>query len=142
MLPKQEDNTCPYCEELKRQLVIVQQENQKLRYEVERLRKALENISFNAAREDYKPCVHAEQNAICLCAKRGLAVQGGTMYVNADICLTCAKLIVSCAISRVVIRRDYHSEEGIEFLWRHGVQIDIWPPMPKNMPNFYASQGT
>ena len=70
MLPKQEDNTCPYCEELKRQLVIVQQENQKLRYEVERLRKALENVSFNAAREDYKPCVHAEQNAICLCAKR------------------------------------------------------------------------
>jgi dCMP deaminase len=95
-----------------------------------------------AGREDYKPCVHAEQNAICLCAKRGLAVAGGTLYVNADPCLTCAKLIVSCAISRVVIRRDYHSEEGIEFLLRHGVQIDIWPPMPKNMPNFYASQGT
>ncbi|WP_027355890.1 MULTISPECIES: deoxycytidylate deaminase [Desulfofundulus] len=80
-----------------------------------------------AGREDYKPCVHAEQNAICLCAKRGLAVGGGTMYVNADICLTCAKLIVSCAISRVVVRRDYRGgEEGIDFLRRHGVQVDLW----------------
>ncbi len=80
-----------------------------------------------AGREDYKPCVHAEQNAICLCARRGLAVGGGTMYVNADICLTCAKLIVSCAISRVVVRRDYRgTDEGIEFLRRHGVQVDLW----------------
>ncbi|MBE3587387.1 MAG: dCMP deaminase family protein [Thermoanaerobacteraceae bacterium] len=80
-----------------------------------------------AGREDYKPCVHAEQNAICLCAKRGLAVQGGTMYVNADICLTCAKLIVSCDLRRVVVRRDYRgTDEGIEFLRRHGVQVDLW----------------
>ncbi|RKO68156.1 CMP deaminase [Desulfofundulus salinus] len=79
-----------------------------------------------AGREDYKPCVHAEQNAICLCAKRGLAVKGGTMYVNADPCLTCAKLIVSCAISRVVVRREGHTDEGIEFLWRHGVRVEEW----------------
>ncbi|GAB6273619.1 MAG: cytidine/deoxycytidylate deaminase family protein [Peptococcaceae bacterium] len=80
-----------------------------------------------AGREDYKPCVHAEQNALCVCAKRGLAVQGGTLYVNADICLTCAKLIVSCALSRVVIRRDYKgTEEGIDFLLQHGLQVDFW----------------
>jgi len=80
-----------------------------------------------AGREDYKPCVHAEQNALCVCAKRGLAVQGGTLYVNADICLTCAKLIVSCALSRVVIRRDYKgTEEGIGFLLQHGLQVDFW----------------
>ncbi|MCL6560601.1 MAG: hypothetical protein K6U74_17760 [Firmicutes bacterium] len=78
-----------------------------------------------AGREDYKPCVHAEQNAICLCAKRGLAVASGTLYVNADPCLTCAKLIVSCALSRVV-RRDGHTDEGIEFLKRHGVRVDVW----------------
>lgn len=80
-----------------------------------------------AGREDYKPCVHAEQNAICLAAKRGLAVQGGTIYVNADICLTCAKLIVSCGLARVVVRRDYKGgDEGIEFLRRHGVRVDLW----------------
>lgn len=86
-------------------------------------------LKEQAGREDYKPCVHAEQNAICLCAKRGLAVQGGTLYVNADVCLTCAKLIVSCALARVVVRRDYKgSDEGIAFLRRYGVQVDLWPP--------------
>jgi len=86
-------------------------------------------LKEQAGREDYKPCVHAEQNAIALCAKRGLAVQGGTLYVNADICVTCAKLIVSCAIGRVVVRRDYKGgDEGIAFLQRYGVQVDFWPP--------------
>jgi dCMP deaminase len=82
-----------------------------------------------AGREDYKPCVHAEQNAICLCAKRGLAVKGGTIYVNADICVTCAKLIVTCEISRVVVRRDHKgTREGIDYLERYGVKVDYWPP--------------
>ncbi|MCY0871039.1 MAG: dUTP diphosphatase [Firmicutes bacterium] len=81
-----------------------------------------------AGREDYKPCVHAEQNAICVCAKRGLAVKGGTLYVNADICVTCAKLIVSCELARVVVRRDFKgTAEGIEFLRRHGIAVDLWP---------------
>ena len=80
-------------------------------------------------REDYKPCVHAEQNAICLCAKRGLGVKGGTLYVNADVCVTCAKLIVSCEIHTVVVKRDYKgTSEGIEFLKQLGVQVKLWPP--------------
>lgn len=83
-------------------------------------------LKAKVGREDYKPCVHAEQNAICLCAKRGLAVQGGTLYVNADPCLTCAKLIVSCAIARVVVKRDRHTGEGIDFLKKHGVAVDEW----------------
>lgn len=84
-------------------------------------------LKDKVGREDYKPCVHAEQNAICVCAKRGLAVRGGTLYVNADVCLNCAKLIVTCEIARVVVRRDYKgTEEGIDFLRRYGVQVDEW----------------
>lgn len=86
-----------------------------------------ECLKKKAGREDFKPCVHAEQNAICLCAKRGLAVQGGILYVNADVCVTCAKLIVSCAISRVVVRRDYKgTDEGINYLRRYGVEVSLW----------------
>ncbi len=82
-----------------------------------------------AGREDYKPCVHAEQNAICLCAKRGLAIKGATLYVNADICLTCAKLIVSCGIGKVVVKRDFKgSSEGIDFLLNHALKVVFWPP--------------
>ena len=77
--------------------------------------------------EDYKICVHAEQNAICQCAKRGLALEGATMYVNADICMTCAKLIVSCNFARVVVRRDFKNHgEGIELIKQSGIRVDFW----------------
>jgi dCMP deaminase len=82
-----------------------------------------------AGTEEYKICVHAEQNAICQCAKRGLAVGGATLYVNADICITCAKLIVSCGIVRVVVRRDHKgTSDGIELLKKSGVEVVEWPP--------------
>ena len=81
-----------------------------------------------AGSEEYKVCVHAEQNAICQCAKRGLALEGATVYVNADVCITCAKLMVSSGIARVVVRRDHKSNgEGIELLRKCGVTVDEWP---------------
>ena len=81
-----------------------------------------------AGTEEYKICVHAEQNAICQCAKRGLAVEGATLYVNADVCITCAKLMVSSGIIRCVVRRDHKgNSDGIELLRKSGVQVDEWP---------------
>ena len=78
--------------------------------------------------EDYKVCVHAEQNAICQCAKRGLAVGGATLYVNADVCITCAKLMVSSGVKRCVVQRDHRgTSDGIELMRRSGVEIVEWP---------------
>ncbi len=77
--------------------------------------------------EEYKVCVHAEQNAICQCAKRGLACKGATLYVNADICITCAKLILSCGIERCVVKRDFKgTSHGIELLQKMGCEVDEW----------------
>ena len=78
--------------------------------------------------EEYKVCVHAEQNAICQCAKRGLAVEGATLYVNADVCITCAKLMVSSGVARCVVKRDYRgNSDGIELLKGSGIEVVEWP---------------
>ncbi len=80
-----------------------------------------------AGTEEYKACVHAEQNAICQCAKRGLALEGATLYVNADVCITCAKLIVSSGIARVVVARDHKGNaNGINLLRKSGVKVVEW----------------
>ena len=85
-------------------------------------------LKESAGSEEYKVCVHAEQNAICQCAKRGLAVEGATLYVNADICITCAKLIVSCGIIRCVVMRDNKgTTDGIELIQKCGVELVEWP---------------
>lgn len=50
--------------------------------------------------------VHAEQNAICQAARRGIALNKGTLYCRMTPCRTCAMLIINCGIERVVCKKD------------------------------------
>ncbi len=52
--------------------------------------------------------IHAEQNAICQAARRGLSIEGGTLYTRMTPCRVCAMMIISCGIKRVVCERKYH----------------------------------
>ena len=72
--------------------------------------------------------VHAEQNAVCQAAKRGISIDGATLYCRMTPCRTCAMLIINCGIIRVVCERKYHageeseallSEAGIELQYKH-----------------------
>jgi dCMP deaminase len=56
--------------------------------------------------------VHAEQNAICQAAKKGIAIDGATIYVRMTPCRTCAMLLINCGIKEVYAERKYH--DGIE----------------------------
>jgi len=42
--------------------------------------------------------VHAEQNAITQAARRGIALDGGTLYCRMTPCRTCSMLIINCGI--------------------------------------------
>jgi dCMP deaminase len=52
--------------------------------------------------------VHAEQNAICQAAKRGVGIAGATVYCRMTPCRTCAMMIINCGVKRVVAERRYH----------------------------------
>jgi dCMP deaminase len=58
--------------------------------------------------------VHAEQNAICQAAKRGIPIEGATLYCRMTPCRTCAMLIINCGIVRVVCQRRYHDADDSE----------------------------
>lgn len=51
--------------------------------------------------------IHAEMNAIMDMARRGLSMEGCTLYTTICPCKYCAKLVVSSGISRVVFRNFY-----------------------------------
>ena len=72
----------------------------------------------------YPYVVHAEQNAITDAAKRGVALDGSEIFVTDSPCKTCAKLIVSVGIRRVVYAREYHCTEGIDFLKKMGLEVE------------------
>jgi len=70
--------------------------------------------------------VHAEQNAICQAAKRGIVLDGGTLYCRMTPCRTCAMLIINCGIERVVCQNRYHAGLESEEMFRQaGVKIDF-----------------
>lgn len=50
---------------------------------------------------------HAEQNALVSAARHGVSVEGGTVYCKMTPCYTCAKLIITAGIKRVVALNDY-----------------------------------
>ena len=62
--------------------------------------------------------VHAEQNALCQAAKRGIALDGATVYVNMTPCRTCAMLLINCGIKRVFAERKYHVGGESEKMFR------------------------
>ena len=71
--------------------------------------------------------VHAEQNAICQAARRGIALDGATLYCRMTPCRTCAMLIINCGIKRVVCERKYHAgRESEELFAQAGVQIEFF----------------
>jgi dCMP deaminase len=61
--------------------------------------------------------IHAEQNAICQAAKRGISIQGATVYTRMTPCRACAMLLISCGIDRVVCERKYQWAEETERLF-------------------------
>ena len=71
--------------------------------------------------------VHAEQNAICQAARRGISLDGATLYCRMTPCRTCAMLIINCGIKRVVCERKYHAGSESEELFRQaGVQLEFF----------------
>lgn len=69
---------------------------------------------------------HMELNAICQAAKRGVAIDGSTIYVQYTPCFTCAKAIISAGIKRVVCEKKYHAGQESEDVFKQaGVQIEF-----------------
>jgi dCMP deaminase len=71
--------------------------------------------------------VHAEQNAICQAARRGIALNGGTLYCRMTPCRVCTMLIINCGIERVVCQNRYHTADESEQMFQDaGIRLDYF----------------
>jgi dCMP deaminase len=71
--------------------------------------------------------VHAEQNAICQAARRGVSIDGATLYCRMTPCNTCAMLIINCGIRRVVCQKKYQAAEESEKMFaKAGITLDYF----------------
>lgn len=62
--------------------------------------------------------VHAEQNAICQAAKRGVSLDGATVYCRMTPCRVCAMLLINSGIKRVVAQNKYHAGQESEKMFK------------------------
>lgn len=70
--------------------------------------------------------IHAEQNALMQACRRGVAVEGATLYCQMTPCYTCAKLIVAAGIKRVVAFNDYQRGQKSKKLFKKaGVRYEL-----------------
>ncbi len=68
--------------------------------------------------------LHAEQNAICQAAKRGISIDGATLYCKMSPCRTCAMLLIACGIKKVIAEYKYkQTSETEEMFLQAGVEI-------------------
>jgi len=70
--------------------------------------------------------IHAEMNAIIWAARKGIAIEGGTIYVTLEPCSQCSKNLIASGIKKIVYEKSYeytNSQIISKFLKDNGVII-------------------
>jgi len=69
--------------------------------------------------------VHAEQNAIADAARRGVSLEGATVYITHFPCINCAKILAAAGIRRIKYHNDYRNDSIVADLFSEsGVLIE------------------
>ena len=55
--------------------------------------------------------VHAEQNALCDCAKRGVSCNESSAYVTHYPCIICTRLLLASGVKEINYIHDYRNDE-------------------------------
>ena len=58
--------------------------------------------------------VHAEQNAIADCAKRGVDCNNSTAYITHYPCIICTRILLAAGIKEIKYINDYKNDELVE----------------------------
>ena len=60
--------------------------------------------------------VHAEQNCISDCAKRGVKTEGAIAYITHYPCINCFKILASSGVQTIYYKNDYRNYELVATL--------------------------
>ena len=68
--------------------------------------------------------LHAEQNALIDCAKRGVSCKDATVYITHYPCIICCRLLLAAEVKKIKYLNDYKNDELVEtFTEQCDVQI-------------------
>lgn len=67
--------------------------------------------------------LHAEQNAVIQAAKNGIPIDGSAIYITAQPCIICAKILIASGIQRIIFKGDYPDELSLEMLKESNIEV-------------------
>lgn len=66
-------------------------------------------------RDDHEQAtLHAEQNALIDCSKRGISCKGSTAYITHYPCIICCRLLLAAEIKEIKYINDYKNDDLVE----------------------------
>jgi len=68
--------------------------------------------------------VHAEQNAIVDCAKRGVSCENCTAYITHYPCIICCRMLLAAGISEIKYIHDYKNDELVK-VFADQLNVDV-----------------
>ena len=72
-------------------------------------------------RDDHEQAtVHAEQNAICDCAKRGVSLNDSTIYITHYPCIICTRLLIASGIKQIKYINNYNNDSLVDYFCNLG----------------------
>jgi len=80
---------------------------------------------YNDRELKYKFVVHAEGNVVALAARRGVALEGCTLYIDTYPCSTCCGLLIQARIKEIVLNGDSEKHQDMAFAERWKADIDV-----------------
>jgi dCMP deaminase len=75
--------------------------------------------------------IHAEMNAIIWAARKGISIEGASIFVTLEPCSECSKNLIASGIKRIVYAKEYehtHSAITTKFIKDNGVSIEKLAP--------------
>ena len=57
---------------------------------------------------------HAEQNALCDCAKRGVSCENSVAYITHYPCIICCRLLIASGIKKIKYINDYKNDKLVK----------------------------
>ena len=69
--------------------------------------------------------IHAEQNAIADCAKRGVQCKDSTAYITHYPCIICTRILLASGISKIKYINDYKNDKLVDYFCKQtNVEIE------------------
>ena len=94
-----------------------------LRNCIERGHIIMESVENGVAKSHCQLANHAEANAIAWAARKGIALEGSTVYLTHYPCYNCAKLMIQAGVVEIVYELPFADTLAEQFLAEAGVRV-------------------